>query len=205
MTAQQLRSLFRYCFYMCCATVVLTPVIWFFSFFTGHGPVEAIDVLPENAMEEIALLPGLNADDVQSLSYFRQTGRDNSAAWYRIQLSGQSALACQEKLHTRAAVPMALADPVRLFEGFHRLAPIDAIPQDNRTPGWWNPPAVQARVTESMSWYSSGRSGVGRATCSAYEPRSSTLWIHYFIRQHRVMWTANQPPAGQQFRVVNSG
>lgn len=142
---------------------------------------------------------------VESVSRKHASEFDRHSTWYRIRLAPAAADAWRDACHAREE---HIYDGVRDagssgIEGVHRTitGPPPLRRQTGSTPHWWSPPAIEFRATELMKWYDA-ESGVGRATYSAYDSATKTLWIYEYSAQHDLLWPRGNMPAGEHFSTI---
>ncbi|NOX54422.1 MAG: hypothetical protein GXP27_08260 [Planctomycetes bacterium] len=147
----------------------------------------------------------VDANAVESLCYKTEWARDSSSTWYRIQLKERDASVWMDYVHARekewAGELASMHDGTYYaLEGVDRTitGPSPLHKQTGTTPTWWSPPSKELRATEVMVWDADGDSGTGRATYSAFDDSSDTLWIYQYAAQHDVLWPRGQIPDGKR-------
>jgi hypothetical protein len=158
---------------------------------TGLSGVAAKQRLIENWPSAV------NADSVELVNYKYESSRDSYSTWYRIILDRDSALAWGDFIHARQE-KSAADEHHEKVEGIRRTVtgPPPLHRQTGVTPAWWSPPGIDVRATEVMKWYKDYYSGVGRATYSAYDDSTHTLWIYEYACQHDLLWAHDSMPEG---------
>jgi len=192
-------------FFVACAVIVLMAVAMVGStvlFFGFGGRREFTDLAGPTAKRKLgdAWPSSVDPDAVESVTWKTEWSRDSSSSWWRIVLDREATLRWMDHVHAEEERWAKHHDgPV---EGVHRTiaGPPPLRKQTGATPAWWSPPAIDCRATEVMLWYSHG-SGVGRATYSAFDASTSTLWVYQYACQHDKLWPSGEPPSGTPIHV----
>lgn len=204
----------RYLFYAGCAGVfVLAPVLcvlFLMNLLSGFaGESEFTQLSGSAARQRLSAWPeGVDAEEVESVSYKVEYTRDSYSAWYRLQLSADAASTWMNRIHRRQEDwSKQSVDPLyEGCEGVHRM--ITGPPPQHRqagdTPSWWTPPGIDFRTTEVMLWYTNYDSGVGRATYSAFDQSTGVLWVYDYASQHDILWPHGSIPAGDVFSTIEN-
>jgi hypothetical protein len=140
---------------------------------------------------------------VLAVSFKLESSIDSYSAWYRIQLSPESAAAWQNAQHARKEQEVKTRKD-NDGEGLHLViaGPPALRNHTGTTPAWWTPPAIPFRATEAMLWYREYDSGVGRALYSGFDSSTDTLWIYDYSCQHDRLWDRGKMPQGKHFMTL---
>lgn len=142
----------------------------------------------------------VDAAAVTSMDFTTASTIDSHSNWYRIRLDENAASAWIEDTHAREELSSRMpADHLHeTGEGVNRTipGPPPLHLQTGPTPSWWSPPAIDFRATEVMLWYTRFESGVARATYSAFDGSTRTLWIYEYAAQHDLLWPHGKLPRG---------
>jgi hypothetical protein len=195
-------------FAISCAVIL---IMFISSVNTGRNPV--IEPL---GSDQFADLPGhaakqrlqnvwpkeVDPGTVHSVSYKAKRSRDSYLSWYRIQLPPVPALTWMNSIHSnQEQASKTRHQRQEETEGVHRIVddPADLPEQAGTIPKWWSPPRIEFRTTEVMKWYKYTKLGLARATYSAFDQTTNTLWIFEFASQHENLWPRHQLPEGRHF------
>lgn len=148
---------------------------------------------------------GVDPATVESVSYQTDWSRDSSSTWYRIRLPGPAATTWQDSVHADQQNSSQQLRTTNDLEGVNRMiaGPPSLRHKTGDTPAWWQPPGMPFRATELMIWYSLPDSGVARATYSAFDDATSSLWIYEYTCQHDRLWKRRNVPSGERFNSEN--
>lgn len=142
--------------------------------------------------------------DVRNVSSRTNASRDSYSTWTRLVLSPHAAAEWTKDAH-RSEERSVLSQRPDHFkhgaEGVRRTiaGPPSTLAKTGDEPAWWTPPSMEFKATEAMLWYRDYHSGVARATWSAYDENSETLWIYSFAAQHHLLWPHGEVPEGERF------
>ncbi len=146
---------------------------------------------------------------MRNVCYKHSFARDSFSSWYRISIDADAAVTWMEHVHgEQERHSRSLRhDGHELIEGIHRAlaGPPPLNQQTGDTPDWWKPPGIEFRATEVMLWYEGYWSGVGRATYSAFDASTGTLWVYSYAAQHDRLWAPGMLPAGEPLALADRG
>lgn len=208
----RVRCAIRYVFYACCAGVVFFAALAIPAFFANPfagfaGGDEFVELNGEQAQDLLQSWPSeVNPIDVHAVSYKHASSRDSFSSWYCIRLAPDAASVWSDDLHDSYEQwnNRNLSNVEEGSEGVHRTVPgpPPLHRQTGKTPSWWLPPKIEFRASELMIWYSGFDSGVGRASYSAYDATTETLWVYEYACQHDILWPPGKIPDGEIFLTV---
>jgi hypothetical protein len=185
-----------------CGSILINP-------FAGFAGESEFATLSANAAKR--RLPdwpnGVATSDVEIVSFKSAYSRDSYSSWYCIKLTEDAASTWSEQVHTHQKQwsKQCLHDLHEGLEGVTRT--IDGPPplhsQTGETPTWWSPPMIPFLATEVMLWYDDFYSSVGRATYTAFDATTQTLWIYDYACQHDTLWKQGNIPSGDIFTTLD--